>query len=302
MIYPKVSVVIINWNGENFLRNCLLSIKANTKYPNYDIMVVDNGSKDSSIDFLKSNYPEIKIIKNSINCGFAKANNQAIRASKSEYYFFLNNDTEVIEDWLSESVSLAQSDSRIGIVSSKIFFMDMRPQYIGGRRVNRSSGFMSLSPIKWAILEWASRQDKVMTTRNVQGSAFLARNEVFEIIGLFDEGFFLYAEEGDLCCRARNAGFKVMYNPNSKVKHFKTGTSGNDSFLSYFHRNKSQLRYNLLNYSAMKLLIYPFFIILHLLNALVHRRLSLLLKAYVESIKNIREIWHKRKQRKTGFI
>lgn len=299
---PLLTIIIINWNGIDFLPNCLRSIKTNDRYSHYEIIIVDNGSTDRSIDYIKLNYPKIKIIKNLKNQGFAKANNQAINASKSDYYFFLNNDTEVFNDWLDQSVSIAQSDSKIGIVGSKIYYMDGNIQYMAGIRFPLK-GVKNLPFIKYIITKWAEKHDCIMTVRNIQGSAFLVKREVFNTIGLFDEGFFIYGEEGDLCYRARGAGFKVMYNPHSKVKHLSSGTSSKNSILSYFHRMKSDQRFTLLNFFLPRIFLHIIFgVSIAIVEAILHRRLSLLLRAYYENYQQINEIKFKRTQRKKWFF
>lgn len=291
---PRVSIIIINWNGKHFLQDCLASITDNTRYPNYDIIVVDNGSTDGSVCFMHSNYPSVSVIENTTNQGFARANNQAIRASDSEYLFMLNNDTEVMEGWLNESVALAQSNPKIGIVGSKLFYMDMKPQYIGGRQFSHH-GVKSKR-----IVKWQGKHDRIKAVDKIYGAAFLAKREVFNNVGLFDENFYFYGEEGDLCYRARSVGYKVLYNPHSRVKHWAMGTASNDPYYGYFWPTVSWMRFYLLNYSLPRIFFYLLFgIPFAILDALAHRRLSLLLRAYAKNLKDIKEIWHKRKQRRT---
>ena len=290
---PKVSIIIVNWNGKHFLEACLRSIVGNTKYPNYETVVVDNGSTDGSTEFLEENYPSIKLIRNSTNLGFARPNNQAIEATEGDYVFLLNNDTEVIDGWLSECVRLAESDPAIGVVGAKVFYMDMKPQYIGDRRIPHH-GLVSKFLIKCE-----KKRDRIKETYQIQGAAFLVRREVFTKVGLFDEGFYLYGEEGDFCCRARTAGYKIMYNPESRVKHHKSGTSGGDPYYGYFHRMRSRVRFCLLNFSVARLLLQVFFEIPIILGALLHGRLPLLLRAYEENFRDVKEISRKRRGRKT---
>lgn len=287
----KITIIIVNWNGKHLLEKCLASIAKNTKYTNYKLVVIDNGSSDGSVEFLEKSYPDVKLIKNNANLGFSRANNLAIEATESDYVFLLNNDTEVMEGWLSESVVLAHSDPRIGIVGSKILYMDMKPQYLGDRRIPHH-GLMSK-----LLTKCEKRRDHVKEVFDIQGAAFLVRREAFDKVGLFDEGFYLYSEESDFCCRTRSAGYKVMYTPYSRVKHHKGGSSG-ESDHGYFHRHRSRVRFYLLNFSVARLTLQLFFEVPVILRSIVDWRSHLLFKAYVENLKNIKETWNKRRERK----
>jgi len=302
MVNKKVSIIIVNWNGKHFLKPCLESIKKNTKYENYEIVVVDNGSNDGSIEFLEKNFSYVKIIKNKTNLGFARANNKAIKKSRSEYLYFLNNDTEVNEGWISEAVKIAEKSGDIGIVGSKVYYMNMRPQYMAGRRIHQK-GWKSSFIVKKLIEKWANSHDNIQKTKSINGAAFLVKKKIFDTIGLFDERFFVYGEEGDFCYRARGEDFIIMYTPFSKIKHLKSGTSKKMSDFSYYHRIKNDQRFRMLNFSLLVIFFHIVFSIpLSILNSIKNNRFSILIKAYKENWKNLDEIKEKRKTRKKWFI
>lgn len=123
--YPKVSIIILNYNGRKYLRDCLGSIEKNTNYPNYEVIMVDNGSTDDSVEFVRKNFPWVKIIEVRKNKGFAAGNNIGIRHTKSDYVFLLNPDTIVQQGWLSKAIETAESDPTIGIVGAIPVHMDL---------------------------------------------------------------------------------------------------------------------------------------------------------------------------------
>jgi GT2 family glycosyltransferase len=287
----SVLIVIINFNGEKLLPTCLESIVNNTKYPNYNIAVVDNGSTDRSISFIYERYPMIQVIRNNSNVGFSRANNIAIMSHDSDYYFLLNSDTQVMSGWLEKSISLASSNNQIGIVGSKIYWPSLNPQWLGDRRIPKS-GFLAK-----LLVRFEKSRDVIKESHDIHGCAFLVKREVFDRIGLLDEGFFLYAEESDFCHRARCAGFKIMYNPESQVKHYDHGTAGESSF-GYYHRQRSRIRFALLNFSLLRLIIQVWIEIIWIFLAIKGHHLGILIRAYIENVKIIRETWAKRKNRK----
>lgn len=275
-----VSVIILNYNGKQYLRNCLESVSHQT-FKDLEIILVDNGSEDGSVNYVAINFPECKIVKNTKNLGFAEGNNIAIKHAKGDYIVLLNNDTEVKQDWLEELVRAAQSDSSVGICGSKLLSMDAKNviQEVGGLcdlfgfTVNRGVGEID-----------NGQYNNVAETFYVSGASLLIKRELIEKIGLFDQEFFVNAEDVDLCWRAHLAGYKVLVNPLSIVYHKGGGTlpdapntwigsadkNGNpfkyttSSKRRYFSE-KNALRMILKNYDYLTLLtIIPIFLMLYI--------------------------------------
>ena len=123
----RVAVVIVNWDGRHFLGRCLGSLELET-FSDFEVVLVDNGSTDGSVSYVEHHFPQVRLICNETNIGFAAANNQAIRATSSEFVVTLNNDTEVDPVWLEELVRVAESDERVGALSSKMLFASGRAQ------------------------------------------------------------------------------------------------------------------------------------------------------------------------------
>ncbi|SCG86090.1 glycosyltransferase family 2 protein [Methanobacterium congolense] len=216
----KVSVIIPNYNGKNFLRNCLKTLK-NQKCE-FQVIIIDNASSDNSVNYIKNNYPEFNIITNDENLGFAAAVNQGISASKTDYVFLLNNDTELEENCISNLVRCIESDENIFAVSSKMIQFENRD-------------LMDDAGDAYTLLGWTKKlgngrsPDLYNKKREVfsacAGAALYKRNLLNEI-GYFDENFFAYLEDVDISYRARIHGYKSIYCPEAVVYHHGSGTSG----------------------------------------------------------------------------
>jgi len=130
----KVSVIILNWNGKHHLERCLSSVLEQT-YSNFEVILVDNGSTDGSVEFVRGRFPEVRIIWNEENLGFAAGNNAAIIATRGDYVATLNNDTQVDPHWLSELVNAAETTPKVGMCASKMLFLH-QPDMINSTRIS----------------------------------------------------------------------------------------------------------------------------------------------------------------------
>jgi GT2 family glycosyltransferase len=217
----RVAVVILNWNGRHFLERCLRSLEIQT-FRDFEIVVVDNGSSDGSVPFLEEHFPQVRVIANEENQGFAAANNQAIRATDSEFVATLNNDTEAEPKWLEELLRAAEMNEQMGAYASKMLFA-YRPGMI-----NSAGIALDRAGIAW---DWRGGEDDDPTEQEpveVFGTcagAALYRRDMLDDIGLFDTEFFAYLEDVDLAWRARWAGWRALFVPTARVLHFHSGTS-----------------------------------------------------------------------------
>lgn len=216
---PKVSIIMLNWNSYPVTRDCLLSLRK-MSYPNFEVILVDNGSHDSSPEELSRDFPEVEMIRNPRNLGFAAGNNVGIRKALgrgTDYLLLLNNDTVVAPNFLCELVRVAESDPSIGMLNPKIYFFEPadRIWYAGG--VCRP---WRVFPIHLGLRK---RDDgSYNQTREVSfttGCALLIKAELVRKIGLLDEAFFLSFEDADWSMRASRAGFKQFYVPSSVIWH-----------------------------------------------------------------------------------
>jgi len=218
--YPKVSIIILNWNGLEDTIKCLESLKKIT-YPNYDIVVVDNASSGNDVEVLREKFGDyVYMIENDKNYGFAEGCNIGMRyalAKGTDYIFLLNNDTTVARDFLAELVKIAESDERIGILGPKIYLYD-EPNVIweAGAKINWWTGGISIYGDREVDI---GQYDKVAERDLLSGAALLIKARVLERISLLDTGFFFGYEDYDFCIRARKAGFRVVFVPSAKIWH-----------------------------------------------------------------------------------
>jgi GT2 family glycosyltransferase len=237
---PKVAIIILNWNGKEDTIECLESLKHIT-YPNYEILLVDNGSTDGSVGCFRERYPGMEIIENGENLGFAEGNNVGIRRAMddgADYVLLLNNDTVVDPEFLGELVKVAESDPKIGIVGPIIYYYDepSKIQY-GGGKVNWWIG----RPYHCLIDEIEDDKLGSMSTEVdfVTGCCILINIKIGNNI-FFDEKYFAYFEDADLCVRLQREGYKLICNKSSKIWH-KVSKSSNlhsDFYNYYFARNR----------------------------------------------------------------
>ena len=223
----KVTVVILNWNGKKILEKFLPSV-VNHTLPYASIVVADNASTDDSIDFVNKNYPLVKIIRNSINEGFAKGYNSVLKQIDSEYYILLNSDVEVTANWIEPIIAMMDNDSRIAAVQPKIksFHDKAFFEYAGA-----AGGFIdkfSYPFCRGRILNFFEKDDGQYDDRKeifwATGACLFIKADIFHKVGRFDEDFFAHMEEIDLCWRIKNLGYKIMYCPESTVFHLGGGT------------------------------------------------------------------------------
>lgn len=228
---PKVSIIILNWNNYNDTKRCLRSFKK-IDYPNYEVIVVDNGSNDGTDVKLKKEFSSCNFIFNYENLGYAGGNNIGIKKAlkdAADYILILNNDIKVINSkFLDEAVSQMERNPSIGIIGPKV----LNP---GG---NIQDTILFVPTLLNSIKESLFFKIHKKTKKNynipqfvgvVSGVCWLIRREVIQNIGLLDEDYFMYVEEKDYCYRAEKAGWKIIYYPVKSIIHYKNTEDKNIS-------------------------------------------------------------------------
>lgn len=217
---PLVSVIILNWNGKKWLEKCLPSF-SKVKYPNIEMIVVNNGSSDNSDSYIKKNFPNIKIVKIIKNVGYAKASNIGADNASGKYLLFINNDTSVTPDFLSPLVKDLETDKTIGIVQPQIRSM------INTELLDSVGAFLTFTGFLYyfGLLKPYSNKiyQKPMFVYSIKGACFIISKEDYVKLGGFDVSFFSYVEETDLCHRMWLFGKKVLYDPKSYMYHWGGG-------------------------------------------------------------------------------
>lgn len=233
---PILSVIIVNLNGERYLRGCLGSLASQT-FRDFEVIVVDNGSTDSSVELIRRDFPWVRIISLEKNTGFAKGNNIGFAASSSRYMATLNNDTIADSGWLSSLYEAAESDAAVGMVASKIF--------LGEDGNELDSAGMLIYPD--GMSRQRGRGEKDSGQFDVIGEvlfpsacAALYRSDMLKEIGGFDEDFFSYCEDADLGLRARLAGWKAAFARGAVVRHLYSQTGGKYSGFKAYHIERNR--------------------------------------------------------------
>ncbi|MBK7885221.1 MAG: glycosyltransferase family 2 protein [Chitinophagaceae bacterium] len=224
---PLVSVVILNWNGIKFLEKFLPSVLSCT-YTNKKIIVADNASTDNSVIFLQENFPEVEIIINASNEGFAKGYNTALKQVQSDYYVLLNSDVEVTPGWIEPVIDLMENDKAIAACQPKILAYNNKNmfEYAGasGGWIDKFGYPFCRGRIFEICEEDNGQYDDVQECFWASGAALFVRAPVYHQVGGLDEYFFAHQEEIDFCWRLQLAGYKVYVQPHSAVYHVGGGT------------------------------------------------------------------------------
>jgi GT2 family glycosyltransferase len=293
-----VSIIIVNYNGEKYIKNCLDSV-LRTKYHPFEIVVVDNGSTDKSVKILKEfeNDPRVKVILLGRNLHFAGGNNLGIKYSNGEYIIFLNNDTIMKHDCLEELVKRFESDRNIWAVQCLLLKMHEKGIYSIGGTLDYCGRLLPVS------LLW-SKNNAVRRERRIFwgcGAALCIRRDVLERVGYFDPE--LPTDEIDLCWRINLAGGKIVLEPKAVVYHYGSASFGKGLLKErLFLGELARLSYVLKNYELGSLVkVAPYMACLLVMtlgwDIFFHRRIDIMifrLKAYIYVLKNLRRIFVKR--------
>lgn len=223
----KLAIVILNWNGQKFLSQFLPAL---IKFSPEDaeIVIADNASTDNSVEFLKNNFPLIRIIQNSVNGGFSKGYNDALQHIEAEYYCLLNSDVEVTNNWVNPIITLLNNNPDVAVVQPKLrsYFNKEQFEYAGA-----CGGFLDQLGYPFCrgrvfeCLETDNGQyDDPIEVFWATGAALFVRSSLFHALNGFDEDFFAHMEEIDFCWRVKNSGYKIMVEPKSVVFHVGGGT------------------------------------------------------------------------------
>lgn len=275
----KLSVVILNYNSNGFLINCLKSLKVLKEEINLDIWVIDNASTDESVILAKQSFPKIKqaccyainYISEKENIGFSKGNNLGLRKVKNEYVLILNPDTEIFPGTLKYMIQFMKDHQNVGAATCRVELPDGTLDWGSHRGFPTPFASFLYYFLKNDSLYHQSSKDmkKTHEVDAISGSFFLTRKSVLDKVGIFDENYFMYAEDLDLCFRIKKAGFRIMYIPDVKIIHYKGVASGIKSHSQEISTATYESKLKAFNsfYETMKIFYkknleksYPFFI------------------------------------------
>lgn len=263
---PSVAVVILNWNGLSYLSRFLQTV-VDSKYPNLQIVVGDNASTDGSVAYISNNYPNVRIIENAVNYGFAEGYNRVLKLVVADYYILLNSDVSVTEDWIQPVIALMETDPSIAAAQPKIKWFDnpTKFEYAGaaGGYLDRF-GFPFCRGRIFDVNEPdAGQYNDAVEVFWASGAALFVKRKCWEEVGGLDPDFFAHMEEIDVCWRLKNLGYKIVYCPEAEVYHVGGGTlNAENPFKTYlnFRNNLYILQKNLPLIEACVIILLRFFI------------------------------------------
>lgn len=255
----KLSIIIVNYNTEKLLKNCIDSIYESDSRLSFEIVVVDNGSTDGSVENIRV-IQGLKLIENKVNLGFAKACNQGIKAAKGKYLLLLNSDTQMTKGAMEELISFAEKNPDVGVVGAQLLNPDRSVQGSVFREptIKRAilQSWLDRGQVlaKYAPIGTAPSEVEILTM-----AAFLITPKALKKVGLLDDRYFMYFEDFDYCRRVRNVGLKVYYLPASKVIHIH-GASGKNLVKDEMQWKRlipsSKIYYGILKYFLLNFILW----------------------------------------------
>lgn len=254
--HPAVCVMVLNYNGQQFLKDCFESLRA-CIYTNFQVMMVDNKSTENDVAYVEENFPEVQIVPTGSNSGYSRAYNIAFKHSDAKYFVLLNNDVKVKPDWLDHLVEAAEKDESIGALQPKIQSMVQHGyfEYAGA-----SGGFIDYlgypfmrGRLFFDIEKDTGQYDDETELFWTSGAAMFVRASALEKSGNLDEDFVHHMEEIDLCWRLHLAGYKLKVIPKSMILHFDGGTIKPFSFMKLYWNHRNGIFMMIKNLSATAL-------------------------------------------------
>lgn len=288
---PKVFVITLNWNGKKLLDDCISSL-LDMEYPNFEVIMVDNGSTDGSVEFVRHKYPQVYIIETGSNLGYSGGFNigldYAFNKKEAEYVLVINNDVKVDKKVISELVKVAEENEKIGFVTGKVYYFDSPDvlQTVGKKE----------DPVRWSGGHIGNREfdsgqyDQVKELFFADDIFTLVNGKMYKVTGGYDTSFFLQSEEYDWQARAKALGFKIMYTPHAKIWHKESMTLGKTSPLKAYYDARNPMIV-ILKHKTPKFFKKYFW--QHLNKGVVKNSIKVIIKDF--EIKKAYKIW-------TGFL
>lgn len=237
----KVSIITVNFNQSQVTEELLRSITSTNTYPNIEIIVVDNGSKNNAVPAWSVKYPNIKFIRSDTNLGFAGGNNIGVKEATGDYLFFVNNDTEFTAGLIQTLVSVLVKHKNVGVVSPKLMYFDKPDviQYAGFTPMNYYT--CRNHCIGQFETDLGQYNNVCGPTGYAHGAAMMVKREAIDKAGLMAENFFLYYEEMDWCDRIKKAGYEVWIDTGAMIYHKESVSVGKISGLKEYFMNRNRI-------------------------------------------------------------
>lgn len=250
MTSPQVSFIILNWNVRELLRECLAAIRADSGYTR-ELIVVDAASDDGSVEMIREEFPEVRLLASTENLGYSRGNNLGLRAATGRFLFVLNPDTRVRPGAVAALLTYMSEHPGVGLLGPRLLNPDGSPQSSRRRWPTPGTAFFEstwLQPCapRRILDRYYARDlpdDRPMTVDWVTGAALFLRREVLEQVGGLDEGYFMYSEELDWCRRIRAAGWQIAHVPAAEIVHFEGKSSAQVPAETHIRFQRSKIRY-----------------------------------------------------------
>jgi GT2 family glycosyltransferase len=266
-----LSILIVNWNTRDYLLRCLRKVYSTIGHATFEVIVVDNASTDDSVAAVRSQYPQVNLIENDENLGFARANNQALAASRGEFVLLLNSDAFVHDGAVDAMIHHLRTSPDTGIAGCRLVYED-------GSLQRSCTAFPTLTSELWLAL-WLDRvfpksrifgsykmtywdQNDLREVDSVMGACMMVRRAVFDQIGVLDEHFFFSSEEVDFCYRAKQAGWKVRYLPDATATHIWGGSSQQIKTITFLNLYRYRILFFRKHYGGLKTFLYKWILAL----------------------------------------
>ena len=282
---PLVSVIIVSWNACDYLVQCLKSLTPDVCVYPMEIIVVDNASSDGSAEAVASRFPNVRLIRNSANLGFAKANNIGIAHSRGRYLALINSDVKLLPHCLTRLVDYCEQHPEVGMVGPRIFGGD-------GKLQRSCRGFPTLWNMFCRALAldrifpryklftsytlWHWLQNDLRTVDILAGSFWLVRRQAVEQVGLLDESFFMYGEDMDWCKRFWDRGWKLVFVPSAEAFHYGGASSANAPLRFYIEKQRADFQYWKKHHSRLSVVCFFIVSCMHLILRALGYSLALL--------------------------
>jgi GT2 family glycosyltransferase len=270
----QISIIIVSWNARDYLRQCLASLFSESCRHPLEVIVVDNASADGSPEMVAKDFPQVRLIRNAENLGFARANNIGISAATGKYVSLVNSDVKILPDCFNRLVEYAEAHPDVGMVGPRVIGGDGKLQRscrgfpTVWNMFCRALALDSFFPGTRLFTGYSLRywpQDTVHPVDILSGCFWLARRQALDEVGLLDESFFMYGEDMDWCKRFWKQGWKLVFVPEAEAIHYGGASSANAPVRFYIERHRADLQYWQKHHSRPAVVCYFVLTCLHLL-------------------------------------
>ncbi|GAW31251.1 glycosyltransferase family 2 protein [Carboxydocella sp. JDF658] len=268
----KLSIIIVNYNTKALLKQTLQSVYNHPPQADFEVFVVDNHSTDSSVEMVKQNFPQVKLIENQENEGFSRANNRAIRISKGEYILLLNSDTVVLPNTFDIMLDFMDKHPQVGAAGCKVLLPDGKLDLACRRSfptplnaLFQALGLSKLFPKSRLFAQYNLTyldEDQTYSVDCLVGAFMLVRRKTIEQVGLLDETFFMYGEDIDWCYRIKKAGWEIYYYPEARIIHYKGASSKKKKYRMIYEFHRAMVIFYQKHYAPNKFVLVNIIVLL----------------------------------------